>query len=297
MKKLYHDISAEKQKEYIPNGNISKLIESFWISSANNEKVILAPEGVFRIIYSSGSLSLACNGEKKIYHLQSGFYLIPINTQLITIKHSKVLIGIKMKIFTLSYLLNNNSNLNYNNLELFTNNTENNNFYKQFNEEIQEVNQLVNKLKDCNKLNEFIPFLENFMHGIFSKEFFRLDETLRNKVNYILQRRGNIRIDDMAKEFNESRQNLHRYFMKHLRISPKQLGNIWKINNFIYLNNNNNDRSLTNSALGANYFDQAHCINEFKKQFYFSPKYLRRKNMTFTTNCINNRFNGQYDPK
>jgi AraC-like DNA-binding protein len=275
-------ISCEQeipQREYLPKGEISRFIESYWESSFGDQ-VLLAPEGTFNVIYSQKPFVLSC---PKTYLLQAGFYLIPINTNLISIYHIDRIVGIRIKAFTIDNITNDKN--------LFC---EKNLHYWRFNKNLSIIKHCEIKWKHNIELFDYISHLEQLSYEILSGHF-TLNNTLRGKVNYILDRKGQIKINEMAKDFNISRQSLHKYFIKHLDISPKQLSNIWKINNFIYLANNH--KSLTAASFKANYFDQAHCINEFKKYFNCSPKFLLNKKMNFTISCIHNRFNNQYNPR
>lgn len=279
MKKFVIHEQGMTQRELLPQGESSRFLESYWESSVCGQ-VLLAPEGTFYIVYSQMPFILSCH---KTYLLQAGFYLFPINTKLISINHSGRLVGIRIKAFTID-------NIN-NGKKIFS---EKNDVFWRFNQNLPIINHCETKWEQNIELSQYIHNLNELFYEILSGNF-SLNSSLRDKVNYILNLKGHIRINEMANNFNISRQFLHKYFIKHLGISPKQLSNIWKINNYIYLARKQN--SLTISALDSGYFDHAHCINEFKKYFNHPPKFLHNKKMDFTLNCIDKRFNNQYDPK
>ena len=268
-----------KQRELLPRFELSKFIESFWESSDEGQ-VLLAPEGTFHIIYSPKPFSIFYD---KTSILKAGVYLFPINMKLISIDHKCKLVGIRIKAFSFNNITNDT--------KFFS--EKNSNFWR-LNQNLPIVKYCETKLKQNTELFYSLPFLEELFYELLSGTF-NLKSSLRDKVNYILDRKGQIKIAEMAKNFNVSRQYLHKYFIKHLNISPKQLSNIWKINNFIYISNR--QKSLTVSALDSGYYDQAHCIREFKIFFKYSPKFIKNNNMLFTSKCINNRFNNWYDPK
>ena len=123
-----------------------------------------------------------------------------------------------------------------------------------------------------------------------------LNEHLREQVNYILERNQSLKISIMGKDLSVSRQALHKNFVNHLGISPKQLAGIWRFNQYLLASQGEN--SLTQSALEAGYYDQAHGINEFKKYIALAPGKLSalKNQFDFTIQCIRNRFTNQYDP-
>ncbi|MFT5819834.1 MAG: AraC-like DNA-binding protein [Crocinitomix sp.] len=264
--------------EIIPNGDLSKYIESYW-ESPKVGSLVLAPEGTFHILYSPQPFTL-CAGQQ--YSLGPGLYILPINYGLNKIIHQSPILMIRAKAFTLS-------RFQYEAHLFALKNTD----YWQFDQNIPLFRYLTSiYLKSCTAQSQ--SQLEELIYDLVTDRI-GLNRVLREKVNYILERKGMIRINDMTKHFGISRQYLHKYFNKHLNISPKQLSNIWRINHFLDLANNEN--SLTSSAIDSGYFDQAHCIKEFKQFFTQTPKKFLSHDFDFTLNCINNRFNHCYDPQ
>ena len=278
MKKIVSSKQGIKQRELLPKGEVSRFIESYWESSVGGQ-LLLAPEGTFHVVYSQKPFVLSSH---KIHLLQAGFYLFPINTKLISINHSGRLIGIRIKAFTIDNISSDNNIFSENNID-----------YWRLNQNLPIIKHCQNKWKQSIELSDCIPYLGELTFELLSGKL-ALNNLLRDKVNYILERKGLIKVNEMAKYFCVTRQSLHKYFIKHIDISPKQLSNIWKINNFIYFTKN--QKSLTASALDSGYFDQAHCINEFKKYFNSSPGLLLNGKMNFTLNCIIKRFNNHYNP-
>ena len=73
--------------------------------------------------------------------------------------------------------------------------------------------------------------MDDFSFELLNKSF-ELNSSLRDKVNYILDRRGNIKIAELCEEFAISRQALHKHFKTYLGISPKELATTWRLNHF-----------------------------------------------------------------
>lgn len=266
-------------KESIPHDEMSMLIESYW-ESTNSGKVLLASEGTFHIIYSPSPFVISYH---KTYFLHSGFYLFPINVIPIHINHINKLTGIRLKAFTYCNISNNAKIFSIKNTA-----------YWMFNENSTIIKYCTMILNRESTLDKPFQHLEVLLHKMLLEKP-SLNSSLRDEVNYILDRKGQIKVSKMAKDFGVSRQYLYKYFVKHLDISPKQLSAIWNINDFVYLSNK--QKTLTESAHSAGYFDQSHCIREFKKHFNHSPKYLHSKDMLFTKDCIRKRFTNQYNPK
>src|SRR5690606_20593197 len=70
---------------------------------------------------------------------------------------------------------------------------------------------------------------ENLAFDLLNHSF-SINENLRYKVNYILNRKGDIRIETLCAELGISRQALHKSFKDGLGIGPKDLAKTWRLN-------------------------------------------------------------------
>ena len=262
---------------------LSKFIESYWHFDASSvSELTLFPDGTFNIFFAFKSFTM--NGSRKEY--KPGVYLIPITTVPITITSLSNILGIRFKAFSLLNITGNTQRLTLlNDLESFSTRSPTLKYVQeQFDREqnIHEVTQI----------------LEQIAFELLEKNL-KVNVDLREKVNYILNERGQIRVEDMAREFGVSRQALHKNFKRNLLITPKELAAVWQLNHFFTLCNNEDD-SLTERALDSGYYDQAHFINSFKLKFGMSPREFMKNNNTvfnFARDNMSKRFNNYYDPE
>ena len=158
-------------------------------------------------------------------------------------------------------------------------------------------NEVLKTLKETCTIGDAIFELEQFNYEILHKEYV-LNTNLREKVNFILDKRGNVSVQALSDEFAISRQALHKMFKSKLGISPKELCDSWRLNNYLNLIMSNDN--LTSCALNAGFYDQAHSINTFKKYWQKNPSaYLNQDNsiITHISETINKRFTNYYDPE
>lgn len=263
-------------EEVIPTGESSKFIESYWTSHGDG-RIELIPQGTFHIIFSLEPFIIKSD---RCIQLKSGLYLLPISTIPVQIIHDNSITAIRCKAFTMASLK----------CSYFDKKQKSYWRFDLKNQALAHFHGPFSKSK-IDIQNTFL--VERFIFEVLTNQF-ELNHLLRDLVNYILMRHGKIKVSQMSQDFNINRQSLHWYFKKHLHISPKQLGKIWKINYFLHLANSGS--SLTTSAIDSGYFDQAHCNNEFKNSLGQSPKSFLGNDFDFTLSCIKNRFNNAYDP-
>lgn len=262
--------------EYVPSGEISKYVEAYWTSKTDSLLEIV-PDGTFRFIISQSPLYIL---GKRTLSFSAGIHLIPILTEKMRIKINANSTIIRCKAFALTGI--NPASFEIENKLLL--NCKTMNFKRHILDSIDD------------------PFETNIVNSIVYelivgslKDKFKIDENLRSYVNYILDRQGEVTINEMVDEFNISRQYLHKIFLGNLGLSPKQLALIWKMNSFI--NHLYKGDSLTGAAIESGYYDQSHCINNFKKLNGVSPKVFFDEEKLFLAECIKNRFNNCYDPR
>ena len=263
---------------------LSTFIESYWhFESDGINSLVFFPDGTFNIFFATEPFYLA-NSTKTC---QPGAYLMPISSFPVYINSQKDIYGIRFKAFSLLNILDKNIKglTILNDLEDFTG-------------EKSIITDSQSAFKAEMDLAEIVGYLEKIAFELLNKRF-SVNLNLRDKVNYILDMKGQIKISEMAKEFGISRQALHKNFKQHLMISPKELSAIWQLNHFFTLTDEIDD-SLTGKALDAGYFDQAHFINTFKSRFGLSPtQFMKVKPevFNFAKDHMTKRFSNFYDPE
>ena len=95
----------------------------------------------------------------------------------------------------------------------------------------------------------------------------------------ILQSQGQMSIAKVSEALGVSRQRLHKVFKESVGLSPKEFARVTRLRQTIDSFYQSSNTSLTQLALEANYFDQAHFIHDFKSILNMTPKaFFRQKN-------------------
>ena len=127
-----------------------------------------------------------------------------------------------------------------------------------------------------------------------------IDQQFRDQINFILDRKGVLKVQELFAEFQVSKVTLHKHFLRKMGLSPKQVSRIWRLNYFLQLQRNTQNRKLTELALEAGYYDQAHFIREFHRFFPYSPNRILQSNsqlLQISQGIIDRRFSNLYDPR
>lgn len=263
---------------------LSTFIESYWqFKNVVGKQLVFFPDGTFNIFFALAPFRIV--NATTCYN--AGAYLMPISSLPVHIETTSDIYGIRFKAFSLLNILNKNID----GLTML-------NPLEKLRKEKVLFQNSKNLFENGVELAEMVCYLENIAFDLLNKQF-SVNLSLRDKVNYILDLKGQIRIEEMAKEFGLTRQALHKNFKQNLLISPKELSAIWQLNHFFTLADDS-DSSLTSKALDAGYFDQAHFINAFKTRFGLSPsQFMKTKPemFDFAKDQMVKRFSNYYDPE
>jgi len=272
-------LSEEKSK-----AELSAFIESYWRFESNGiNDLFFFPDGTFNIFFATEQFVL--KNDMTIH--APGVYVVPISSCPIEVFSQQELYGIRFKAFS----LHNVFSQNISQLGLI------NNMETLYSKE-HALKSFRNMFKGKKDPEEITSLLEVVAFELLNKNF-HVNGGLRDKVNYILDLKGQIRISEMADEFGLSRQGLHKNFKQNLLISPKELSAIWQLNHFFTLSSENDD-SLTGKAIDAGYYDQAHFIHSFKHKYGVTPSHFMHANtglFTYAKENMARRFNNYYDPE
>ena len=104
------------------------------------------------------------------------------------------------------------------------------------------------------------------------------DQLISSSVEKIKSSKGYIQIHQLAKELYISQDSFEKRFRQKVGTTPKQFSRIIRLRNAI--NTHSHKKNLTETALDAGYFDQAHFIKDFKlftgktpREFFSSANY------------------------
>lgn len=261
-------------------GEWSRWVESYWEVLSESD-VWLPPDGTFQLLYSPAPFVLKGVETER---LAPGWYLLLLHQRSLQLTLEQAVWGLRLKAFALPLFLSSPLLEPQRRAE-----------YIALRSHAPVVQHITTRLQPDMSLADRLPLFQLLLQELLHRD--QLREGLRDKVNYILFKKGQVSIEEMSKEFGISRQALHKHFVQSLQISPKSLANIWQFNHFLSLIQA--EDSLTASALDAGYYDQAHGIRDFKQRLYFPPSQLLKSHnasLDFARQCIQKRFGGEYDP-
>jgi AraC-like DNA-binding protein len=109
-----------------------------------------------------------------------------------------------------------------------------------------------------------------------------IDKAIEFSVNEIKQAKGQISVEALADKVGVSNRQLVRRFDKFVGLSPKEFVRITKFISSLDMMNHFKNKSLTEIAVHAGYYDQAHFIHDFKEFSGMTPTdYLLSTNVVY----------------
>src|SRR5579871_4888225 len=125
------------------------------------------------------------------------------------------------------------------------------------------------------QFHERIANAESAEHCIGLLEAQLADETEPNAVQkisaYIVDRSGQVRVDDLAFDAGMSARQLRRIFLEQLGLSPKHFCRVIRFRHSLPKLRAADRGDWTQVALDCGYYDQAHFINEFRGFSGYTP--------------------------
>jgi AraC-like DNA-binding protein len=280
--------------EVLPDNIFSNHIESYWHFSApvhNSDQAveILIPTCTFNIIFTENPCLVKTESSWNILTKGASFFGQRSNCLLIKSKSPIELYGIRFKPFAFSHLIN---------TPIY-----------QLNDRFIPLQKLLKldtgSLSLLTEINKHIPtfekfsILNDFMYILF-KTTLTVDEKLRAQLNYIMDRKGSLKINELSSEFGTSKVTLRKHFINKVGLTPKKVAKIWRMNHFLDMKAQKPTMNLTELSLEAGFYDQAHFIREFKQLFDIPPRAYFQQNMDALRIAqvnISKRFSNQYDPR
>lgn len=157
----------------------------------------------------------------------------------------------------------------------------------------------IQRIIKCEGLEEKTQLVNTLFLDLFEDSFF-IDQTLREQLNYILDRKGLIQVKALFSEFGISKVTLRKHFINKVGLTPKKVSRIWRMNYFLQLKEKETEENLTSLCLASGFYDQAHFIKEFKSLLGRSPREFFQLNgqlLKISQEGISRRFTNQYDPR
>ncbi len=282
-------------REFSPDSMFTHHVECFWELDLNPEEVnrhyeVWAPDCTFDMMFSRYPVCLKFTNERTWQVVAAGASFVGQKTSglKLLVKQRQKVFGIRFKPFAFAHLFPLSPG--------------------QLNNRAMALDQLFELKKSDRELIRYIlgaPSLENqrihcesLVTSLLNSKFY-VDQTFRAQLNYIMERKGALKIRELFSEFGISKVTLRKHFLEKMGLSPKKVSRIWRLNHFLELKRKASNHNLTILALESGYYDQAHFIREFKSFFHYCPTQLFQNEsqlLGISQDIISRRFSNQYDP-
>jgi len=104
---------------------------------------------------------------------------------------------------------------------------------------------------------------------------------LKQIIELIYQQSGQLKVNDLEKRFELSRQYLNKLFKEEVQYSIKHFIGMVRVMNAVKIQLHNPKISMTKLAYEVGYYDQAHFVRDFQKVAGMSPKKFFNLNGAF----------------
>ena len=131
--------------------------------------------------------------------------------------------------------------------------------------DMKRMAELQDRLMMAKDTHQRVELTENYLESF---AHFKTDETLKP----ILMLMHFNRDLELKQEFGFGLRRLEQRFKAEIGISPKLFGRTLRLNRLIQEMRGNTQVTLTQMALEADFYDQAHFIKDFKKFTGYSPR-------------------------
>jgi AraC-like DNA-binding protein len=149
--------------------------------------------------------------------------------------------------------------------------------------EKKTAKELEQKIIQATDTSARIDILERFLFNKLNDEK-TIDNIVKETVDALLSTKGSSSINTILKEDLSKRRQLERKFLRHIGVSPKQLGKVIRLQTALKMLLNNKTENLTHIAYQSEYYDQAHFTKDFKEFTGVNPKdFLGHENMTLSS--------------
>lgn len=147
----------------------------------------------------------------------------------------------------------------------------------------KDANELERMIINAKDTIQRIEIIENFLRSIISKPLV-IDDLVKSTLDTIFESAGSKSIHAILKNKSSYRRKLERKFMKHIGISPKQLGKLVRFQAALKMLLSDQPENLTSIAHQFEYYDQSHFIKDFKDFTGINPKeFLSNENMKLSS--------------
>ncbi|MDD3049569.1 MAG: helix-turn-helix domain-containing protein [Candidatus Cloacimonetes bacterium] len=120
-------------------------------------------------------------------------------------------------------------------------------------------------------IDKKISLIEDFLKKSFKQVLISNLSLIQNGVDLINQKKGNVKVSQLASELFTTERTLERKFKAFLGKSPKQYVRIARFKNVLHNLYNTGFKSLTDFSYEYSFCDQAHFTKDFKSMTGYTP--------------------------
>jgi AraC-like DNA-binding protein len=125
-----------------------------------------------------------------------------------------------------------------------------------------------------------IVLIEKFLLSRLSRT--EHEQVLASCVDMIMNRHGNISIEELVSAQGISKRQIERIFTSGVGLSPKFMARIVRFNHTLQMIENKTFDNFTSVAFEVGFYDQAHFIKDFKELTGLNPKKYFSENLEMT---------------
>lgn len=151
--------------------------------------------------------------------------------------------------------------------------------------ESDKIGSLYNELVDVHHPKEIVSIIDFYLQEYYSQWSENLIST--PIVNFIIQKKGMLAVDELTKKFPFSGRSLERVFSKEVGASPYRFICLVRFNYVIRELEKSDETPLQELIYLYNYFDHSHFEKDFKKFLGQSVKNYRNEKNPLLTNGLN----------
>ncbi len=283
-------------QEYQPAAYLSKHIECYWElellpGEMGRQFITFSPDCTFEILFSECPLFFKRVNTHDIEEVSKGAVFVGQKTCCVklVIDQSTKIFGVRFKPFAFANVIQRPLHLLNDKILLLE---------KIFSLNAQD-HKSMKAISSTIPISDKIELVEFLLRRLLKKSF-SVDQVFRAQINYILDRKGIVKITDLFSTFGVTKATLRKHFINKMGLSPKKVSRIWRVNYFLHLQKSMPSKNLTELGIASGYYDQAHFTKEFRCFFGDCPsRFFRNKNqlMGISQETISRRFTNQYDPR
>lgn len=142
---------------------------------------------------------------------------------------------------------------------------------------IPEVSEMITQLQSKPNFEQRIAIISHFLAKQFTAKKERLDFTVRDTIQLILDSNGLLPIGVLCKTVGLNERTLERKFVNEVGVSPKQFSKIIQFQQSFEQLTGQDFKKLTDIVYQNGFADQSHFIKVFKAFTGKTPKHFSRK--------------------